>query len=419
MFKNRESFPYKIFDFLSNNTQTEIKNIYQYLQLKADLASITEDVFDKLHDEYFVNKLLDEWHTHKERVVNWQFGFQTPVTPVMEGIVNFHHDLFFFLVMILFFVMYMLFMCVRKFSNVRNNNVYIVTHAPTLEIIWTLIPALILIMIAIPSFSLLYSMDEIVDPAFSFKVIGHQWYWTYEFMDPDLKYFLNEVSDDNFLNDFTNLKNKNFMSIWNSVFKNELNNEELNLGESISLNKNDSSVNELISNLNIDVNTLNTNDNVNSLNDLLYKNQNWSWFNKLMKGKLRFDSYMIAGDDLINTDNYKEYLLEVDNRVYVPIQLIVRVLVTSADVLHSWAVPSLGIKIDACPGRLNETWFYMKRPGVFYGQCSEICGVNHGFMPIVVQGIDLLGNGLVLDSEAANYLITAYLYVLKQFYNQG
>lgn len=417
MFKNRESFPYKIFDFLSNNTQKEIQNIYQFLQLKADLVSITEDVFDKLHDEYFVNKLLDEWHSHKERVVNWQFGFQTPVTPVMEGIVNFHHDLFFFLTVILFSVMYMLFICVRKFSVKRNDNVFIITHAPTLEIIWTLIPAFILIMIAIPSFSLLYSMDEIVDPAFSFKVIGHQWYWTYEFMDPDLKYFLNEVSDDSYLNDFTNFKNKNLMSIWNEMFKNEISKEDFALNDNLVLSNVDTK--QLLEDVKIDGKSFNGNENIDSINNLLYKNQNWSWFNKLIHGKLRFDSYMIASDDLINTDNYKEYLLEVDNRLYIPIQLIVRVLVTSADVLHAWAVPSLGVKIDACPGRLNETWFYMKRPGIFYGQCSEICGVNHGFMPIVVQGIDLLGNGLVLDSEAANYLITAYLYVLKQFYNQG
>ena len=101
---------------------------------------------------------------------------------------------------------------------------------------------------------------------------------------------------------------------------------------------------------------------------------------------LNFDSYMIPDDDL-TLGSFR--LLEVDNRIVLPVNTHIRVLVTAADVLHSWAIPSLGVKVDACPGRLNQVSLFMKREGVFYGQCSEICGVNHGFMPIVVQGVSL------------------------------
>ena len=161
-----------------------------------------------------------------------------------------------------------------------------------IEVAWTVTPSLILMVIAVPSFALLYSMDEIVDPSITLKAIGHQWYWTYELSDYS-------TSDE----------------------------------ESIV-----------------------------------------------------FDSYMIPEDDLTLG---QLRLLEVDNRVVLPVQTHVRVIVTAADVLHSWAVPSLGVKCDAVPGRLNQTSFFLQREGVFYGQCSEICGANHGFMPIVVEGVSL------------------------------
>ena len=245
-----------------------------------------------------------------ESGLNWQLGFQIPATPVMEGIVNFHHDLFFFLVMICIFVVYLLFKCVALFNVNTNKEPIVVTHAPLLEIIWTIIPALILIAIAIPSFSLLYSIDEVVQSAFSVKVIGHQWYWSYEFVNPE--YILQGHSD-------------------------KESNKILHLEETP---------------------------------------------NKIFS----YDSYMLPADAV--ADKYKR-LLKVDNSLYLPVKTKVRLLMTSADVIHSWAVPALGIKLDACPGRLNQTSTFIKRSGNFYGQCSEICGVNHGFMPISVVALEL------------------------------
>lgn len=138
----------------------------------------------------FFNEKIKEFYP-----TNWQFGFQEPVTPVMEGIVRFHHDLFFFLTIILVFVMYMLARCIVRFDKTKNPEPIIVTHAPTLEIVWTLIPAAILFVIAIPSFSLLYSMDYLPSPFLTFKVVGHQWYWSYEFVNPD---FIEENEEENF-----------------------------------------------------------------------------------------------------------------------------------------------------------------------------------------------------------------------------
>lgn len=224
----------------------------------------------------------------------WQMNFQDPATPICEGIINFHNHIMFFLCMVILFVSWLMFRCLYLFNEYTNPKAEKWTHSTVLEIVWTIIPAFILVLIAIPSFSLLYSMDEIIDPAITLKVVGNQWYWKYEFSD--------------------------YSSLANG-------------GES-----------------------------------------------------LNFDSYMVAEEDLMRGGLR---LLEVDNRVVLPIKTHIRVLVTSADVLHSWAVPSFGVKVDACPGRLNQTSIFVKREGVFYGQCSEICGVNHGFMPIVIEAVDL------------------------------
>lgn len=246
----------------------------------------------------------------------WQLGFQDPATPVMEGIIYFNNQLMFLMILIACFVGWMLYRSLVLFSSDSLNPVSPenFTHSTLLEVVWTISPALILMVIGLPSFALLYSMDEIVDPSITLKVVGHQWYWSYEYSD-----YVNEVADSS--------------------------------GEVIT-----------------DVKSIN------------------------------FDSYLIPEDDL---DIPKPYhrgkggkvfrLLEVDNRVILPVNTHIRVLVTSADVLHSWAVPSLGVKVDSCPGRLNLINIFIKREGVFYGQCSEICGVNHGFMPIVVQAVGLEG----------------------------
>jgi cytochrome c oxidase subunit 2 len=222
----------------------------------------------------------------------WQIGFQDPATPIAQGIQDLHNDIFFFMVFILTFVVWMLGRTLWHFQESKNPIPTKIIHGTTIEVAWTVTPSLILMIIAIPSFALLYSMDEVVDPAVTVKAIGHQWYWSYEYSD------------------YTTSDNQSIL----------------------------------------------------------------------------FDSYMIPEDDL---EIGQLRLLEVDHRVVLPIHTHVRMIITAADVLHSWAVPSLGVKCDAVPGRLNQTSLFLNREGVFYGQCSEICGTNHGFMPIVVEGVSL------------------------------
>jgi cytochrome c oxidase subunit 2 len=231
--------------------------------------------------------------THCDAAESWQLGIQDPATPIIEGMLFFHNYLLFFLIIIGVFVCWMLFQVVVNFNEETNPISQKFTHSSLLEIIWTVLPAVILVFIAIPSFALLYSLDELIDPVVTLKVIGHQWYWSYEYSD----YATLEGGD-----------------------------------------------------------------------------------------TLSFDAYMIPTSDLVK-GSFR--LLEVDNRVVLPINTHVRVLVTAADVLHSWSVPSFGVKVDACPGRLSQVSLFIKREGVYYGQCSEICGVNHGFMPIVVRGVSV------------------------------
>lgn len=222
----------------------------------------------------------------------WQLGFQDSATPIMEGIINLHHDITFFLTLILTMVTWLLYRAVYFFRQERNPVPSKNSHGTVIEIVWTILPSIVLLLIAIPSFALLYAMDEVIDPAITVKAIGHQWYWSYEYSD----------------------------------------------------------------------------------------------YNTSDSDSLVFDSYMIPEDEL-KEGQFR--LLEVDNRVVVPAHTHVRFITTSSDVLHSWAVPSLGVKMDACPGRLNQSDVFIKREGVYYGQCSEICGVNHGFMPIVIEAVSL------------------------------
>jgi cytochrome c oxidase subunit 2 len=222
----------------------------------------------------------------------WQLSFQDPATPLMEGIIVLHHEIMILLVIIGIFVGVLLFRAVSLFNAVRQSVANRTIHGVFLEIFWTVTPAVLLAIIANPSFTLLYSADELIEPAASIKAIGHQWYWSYEFSD-----YARE--DDQ---------------------------------------------------------------------------------------TVAFDSYMVPDYDLPEGGMR---LLEVDNRVVLPVETHIRSIVTSADVLHCWAIPSAGIKIDACPGRLNQTSLFFKRQGTFYGQCSEICGVNHSFMPIVVESTSL------------------------------
>lgn len=211
-----------------------------------------------------------------------QWGFQDAASPLIEELIFFHDHAIIILIIIISLVGYAALSLILNKYTCRS-----LVEGQEIETIWTIIPAIILVFLALPSLRLLYLLDEVGDCSLTVKSIGHQWYWSYEYSD-----FLN----------------------------------------------------------------------------------------------IEFDSYMIPTNELERGDFR---LLEVDHRVVLPTQTDVRVLVTSADVIHSWTVPSLGIKADAVPGRLNQLRFYIKYPGVFYGQCSEICGANHSFIPIVVEAVPL------------------------------
>nr|CBL58287.1 cytochrome c oxidase subunit 2 [Tanytarsus aboensis] len=205
-------------------------------------------------------------------------GLQDSNSPIMEQLNFFHDHSILILILVTTLVGYLMFML---FFNQLNNRFLL--HGQTIEVIWTVLPAIILLFIAFPSLRILYLLDEINNPTISLKSIGHQWYWSYEYSD------------------FNNIE---------------------------------------------------------------------------------FDSYMIPSNEM-SEENFR--LLDVDNRIILPINNQIRILVTATDVIHSWTIPSLGVKIDANPGRLNQTNFYINRPGLYFGQCSEICGANHSFMPIVIE----------------------------------
>nr|ARH54678.1 cytochrome c oxidase subunit 2 [Tachinus subterraneus] len=201
-------------------------------------------------------------------------------SPLMEQLIFFHNHTLMILLMVTVLVGYLM---MSLFFN-KYNYRYLL-EGQTIELIWTILPAVILIFIALPSLRLLYLLDEVNNPLISIKTIGHQWYWSYEYSD----------------------------------FKN-----------------------------------------------------------------VEFDSYMLPSNEL---KPYNFRLLDVDNRIAVPYNSQIRMMVTAADVLHSWTIPALSVKIDATPGRLNQISFFLNRSGIFFGQCSEICGANHSFMPIVMESI--------------------------------
>ena len=215
----------------------------------------------------------------------WQLNFQPAASPVAERIEDLHDLLLFITVAISVFVLALLaYVCIRYRAE-RHPVASRRTHNTVLEIAWTAIPVLILVVIAIPSFKLLYFMDRAVNPEMTLKAVGHQWYWSYEYPD---------------------------------------------------------------------------------------------------NGDFTFDAYMIADEDL---QEGQLRLFDVDNRVVLPVETDVRLLTTATDVLHSWAVPALGVKLDAVPGKINETWLRINRPGIYYGQCSELCGAYHGFMPVMIEAV--------------------------------
>jgi cytochrome c oxidase subunit 2 len=210
-----------------------------------------------------------------------QIGFQNRASPLIEQLIFFHDHALLILILITTLVGYFILSLVtNKFVN------RYLLDGQIIEIIWTVLPAVILIILALPSLRLLYLIDETTEPSITLKTVGHQWYWSYEYSD----------------------------------FKD-----------------------------------------------------------------IEFDSYMMPSNEL---EKGQFRLLEVDNRVILPYLTQVRLLVTAGDVIHSWTIPSLGIKADAVPGRLNQLNVFFNRPGVFYGQCSEICGANHSFIPITVEAVN-------------------------------
>jgi len=292
----------------------------------------------------------------------WKISFQDPTTPIAYGIIKLHDHILFFLAVILFVVGYLLFSTYKKFYygslnndlpeskgislfsslitgykenllfNV-NNRTYNINHGTTIEIIWTILPAFILLFIAVPSFALLYAMDEIIDPVLTVKVIGHQWYWSYEYSDYSVVYS-NRMLDYDSVDRFAAM-------------------------------------------------------------EMMYKDMGYLKDRSLLsylyipmvipETTIKFDSYMIHEAEL-NLGDLR--LLKTDMPLFLPKNTHIRLLITSSDVLHSWAVPSFGVKVDAVPGRLNQTSLYLKNTGTFYGQCSELCGVNHAFMPIEVYVVN-------------------------------
>ena len=214
---------------------------------------------------------------------DWQLGFQDAASQSMYEIVSFHNSILLpIIIAISVFVLFLMAYACFRFRESRNPNPSKTTHNVAIEVLWTLIPCLILIVMAVPSFKILYSQDTIPKADVTIKAIGYQWYWGYEYPDENII----------------------------------------------------------------------------------------------------FDSYMIEEKDL---KQGQPRLLAVDNEVIVPVNKVVKVLITANDVLHAWALPAFGVKRDAMPGRVNETWFKADRVGTFYGQCSELCGIKHAFMPITVK----------------------------------
>jgi cytochrome c oxidase subunit II len=213
----------------------------------------------------------------------WQLGMQHAATPVMENIIWFHDYLLYFIAAITAFVLALLVVVMVRFNARANPTPSRTTHNTLIEVLWTIIPIVILILIAIPSFKLLFFQLNLPPADITVKATGKQWYWSYSYPD---------------------------------------------------------------------------------------------------NGKFEFDSLMLKAGELKQD---QPRLLSVDNEMVVPVNKNVHVITTGADVIHAFAVPSFGIKIDAIPGRINETWFKATREGVYYGQCSELCGKDHAFMPIAVR----------------------------------
>lgn len=226
----------------------------------------------------------------------YQTGFQDPASSTMEGIYVFNKHLLFVIIAIVLMVGWLMYSILVNYNEFDISEKSNFTHSNVLEIVWTSIPAIVLLTLASPSFTLLYSLDEISTPELSLKILGHQWFWSYE------------------ISDFNSCTNSSQV--------------------------------------------------------------------------LKYSSYMLT-NELLQENEFVGFfrVLETNKKVVLPTNTHIRLLVSAVDVLHSWTIPSFGLKVDACPGRLNQVNLFIKRFGYFFGQCSEICGVNHGFMPIALVAL--------------------------------
>ena len=303
-----------------------------------------------------------------------QYFFQDPATTFMERIINLHHEIMFYLiilsVLVFWFLVRINFFFINT-SNIRIKEPSKVTHNTTLEIVWTIIPCILLLLIAIPSLTLIYSFQPLNKSNVVFKIIGNQWWWAYEY-EIFKKNKITSVWVENFNSKTGGIEHG--WKRWKFIFNNASNSSnayDLTLGrwfESGKLDKNS-----------------------------VPPAYNWNWSKSLESNFI--EARLI--DDL-DLEKGEFRLLESSSKVKMPRNIQITALVTSNDVLHSWAVPSLGIKIDACPGRLNEVEFLIYREGIFFGQCSEICGIYHGFMPIVIECLSIRDLTTKSDSLVMN-----------------
>jgi cytochrome c oxidase subunit 2 len=215
----------------------------------------------------------------------WGLNFQESASPMADKIHSFHDMLLWIIIAIAIFVLVLLIWVIIRYNHKANPEPKQFTHNVMIEVIWTLVPILILVVIAIPSFRVLYYNDKSHDPEMTLKIVGYQWYWNYEYPD---------------------------------------------------------------------------------------------------YGDIAFDSYMIADEDITEG---QERLLSTDTQVVLPINTDIQILTSAGDVIHSWAIPAFGVKLDAIPGRWNETWVNINKPGTYYGQCSELCGKDHAYMPMEIKAV--------------------------------
>ena len=286
-----------------NNPPYEDKSVSSSIKNQTyEDISVSPDVKNQIYEDMSISRHIksltcDDLNLNHDIVCDtprpWGIYFQDSATPQMEGLEELHNNILYYLAIIMFAVTWMAVSIVKNYTSRKAVIAHkYLNHGTLVELIWTITPALILILIAFPSFKLLYLMDEVIDPSLVIYGEGHQWYWSYQYPD--------------------------FYDVNNQF--------------------------------------------------------------------IEYDSYLVPESDL---EKGTLRMLEVDNRVVIPELTHTRFVVSGADVIHSYACPSLGVKCDAYPGRLNQSSVYLNREGTFFGQCSEICGVLHSSMPIAIQCVGL------------------------------